>query len=370
MSLHVSHAETAARDVDTAVRELVEQLGTPDLDAVLLFCAPDYDLDALGPAIRAAFSCPVLGCTSSGQLGTRGFQTSGILAAGLRGGAMKVHPFLIAPLADLEAQAAVVADSVQSIAASSRQGGCFALLLVDGLSTCEEHLSAALYQMIGNVPMIGGSAGDNLRFERTHVYHDGVFLSDAAVFALFECASAFQTFKLQHFVPSDTELVVTDADPALRLIRELNGEPAALAYAEAIGMAVDELNPTVFSTHPLLLSIGGEPYVRSLLQVNDDLSLTCYCAVDEAMVVSVGKAVDVMATLEHSFSEVRKTVHDPAFVIGCDCILRRVEFEQTGMTERVGGFMASQRVFGFSTYGEQFNGLHVNQTFTGVAIGS
>jgi len=26
-------------------------------------------------------------------------------------------------------------------------------------------------------------------------------------------------------------------------------------------------------------------------------------------------------------------------------------------------------VIGFNTYGEQFNGMHINQTFTGVAIG-
>jgi hypothetical protein len=32
--------------------------------------------------------------------------------------------------------------------------------------------------------------------------------------------------------------------------------------------------------------------------------------------------------------------------------------------------MAQNRVFGFSTYGEQYNGLHLNQTFTGVAIGA
>jgi len=31
--------------------------------------------------------------------------------------------------------------------------------------------------------------------------------------------------------------------------------------------------------------------------------------------------------------------------------------------------MAQYGVFGFSTYGEQFNGVHVNQTFTGVALG-
>jgi hypothetical protein len=28
------------------------------------------------------------------------------------------------------------------------------------------------------------------------------------------------------------------------------------------------------------------------------------------------------------------------------------------------------RTIGFNTYGEQFLGIHVNQTFTGIAIGS
>ena len=368
MALQVTHAETSSRDVATAVHELVTQLGTGDLDVVLVFCDPDYDLEALGPALKAAFPCPMVGCTSSGQIGARGFQASGILAAGLRGGVLRVDPLLIAPLSDLPAQTALIADIIQSRAADAGHARFFALLLVDGLSTSEEYLAAALYQMTGNVPLIGGSAGDNFKFQRTHVYHDGVFLSDAAVLALFECANPFVAFKLQHFVASEVELVITSADPATRLIHEINGEPAALAYAEAIGMPVEALDTNVFSTYPLVLSIAGEPYVRSILRVNADLSMTCYCAVEEGMVLAIGQAVDVMATLERGFAEMNTAIDEPALVIGCDCILRRVEFEQTGMDAEVGAFMARQRVFGFSTYGEQFNGLHVNQTFTGVAI--
>jgi hypothetical protein len=92
----------------------------------------------------------------------------------------------------------------------------------------EERLVAGLYQGIGNIPIIGGSAGDNLRFERTHVYDgDGRFLSGAAVFALVESEAPITTFKVQHFHPSDIELVITDADPERRIIREMNGEPAA-----------------------------------------------------------------------------------------------------------------------------------------------
>ena len=34
-----------------------------------------------------------------------------------------------------------------------------------------------------------------------------------------------------------------------------------------------------------------------------------------------------------------------------------------------GELLAENQVVGFTTYGEQFNGMHVNQTFTGVALG-
>jgi hypothetical protein len=35
----------------------------------------------------------------------------------------------------------------------------------------------------------------------------------------------------------------------------------------------------------------------------------------------------------------------------------------------VGRIFAENKVIGFATYGEQYNAMHVNQTFTGVAIG-
>ena len=54
--------------------------------------------------------------------------------------------------------------------------------------------------------------------------------------------------------------------------------------------------------------------------------------------------------------------------IGCDCFLRRLELESRDSLAEVGSFLRSQRVLGFNSYGEQFNGMHINQTFTGVAI--
>ena len=59
----------------------------------------------------------------------------------------------------------------------------------------------------------------------------------------------------------------------------------------------------------------------------------------------------------------------PLLTIGCDCFLRRLELEDSDNLEPIGRYLRDQRVLGFNTYGEQFNGMHINQTFTGVAIG-
>lgn len=68
--------------------------------------------------------------------------------------------------------------------------------------------------------------------------------------------------------------------------------------------------------------------------------------------------------------DVRRQIGAPALTLGCDCILRRLEIVQSGLNERVSELMIENNVVGFATYGEQFNGMHVNQTFTGVALGS
>lgn len=371
MSIEVLRGHSHSPDPHQAVADVVSGFGARTPDAVLFFCSPDYDLAVLGPAIRRALPCPVAGCTSAGQLGSEGFQRGGITAVGFAGGALRMHTHLLRPLSDSESEAYRVAEEVRRVAADAKADRrLFGLLLVDGLSMAEERLVAALYQALDDVPIAGGSAGDDLRFDRTWVYHDGGFFTDAAVFSVFESRVAFAIVKLQHFVAGPTRLVITESDERGRVIREINGEPAAQAYADAIGVALDALDATTFSRHPLMLRLGDDHYIRSIQKVNPDLSLTCFCAIETGLVVSIGVGIDPLGALAAGFADMRQEVGEPALVIGCDCILRRVEVEHSGLQNRIGEFFARENVVGFSTYGEQINGLHVNQTFTGIALGS
>lgn len=351
-----------------AVADLRRQVGGQDLEVLFFFCSPDYDLDEVGRELKRTFDCPVVGCSSSGQIGPSGFQRGGMSATGFRGGNLEVIPYLIHPLASHQDQILRIASAIRDAKPSDRSHA-FGFLVVDGLSMMEERVTSAVYQALDNVPIIGGSAGDDLRFTRTQVYFDGNFMSDAAVLASCRARGPVVPFILKHFIAGEENLVITDSDPDHRIIREFNGEPAADVYAEVLGVPVEDLSPKLFSRHPLLLPLGGDQYVRSIARVRPDRSLALYCAIETGLVIHVGRSVNPIAMLDRTLDEVRRKAGDPIAILACDCILRRLEFENLGCDGEVGDLFARNQVFGFSTYGEQFNGLHVNQTLTGIALG-
>lgn len=76
-----------------------------------------------------------------------------------------------------------------------------------------------------------------------------------------------------------------------------------------------------------------------------------------------------MADLEEVLRRIYLEVPNPGLIIGCDCILRKLEIVEKGLMREVENLLHGTNFVGFSTYGEQWDSLHVNQTLTGVAIG-
>ncbi len=369
MPLTVRRASTAETDPHRAVQAIATALAADEADAVIFFCTPDYPLDVLGREIEAAFRGPVIGCTSSGQIDDRGYRSGGISAVALSGGMLRCEPFTISPLSDYQREACRIGEVLRARRETGRSPHRFGLLLVDGLSMIEEHLCTALYESLDNVPVVGGSAGDDFRFQRTHVYSAGRFLVDAAVLAVFETELPFVPFSVQHFEPTDVRFVITDADSDRRVIRELNGEPAASVYAEALGLDVASLTGATFARHPLMQRIGDAYFVRSVARARPDLSFEMFCGIERGLVVTLGTPGDALGVLEATLESLRRRLDGPPFVFAFDCILRRIEVESAQRLADFAELVTAYDVFGFSTYGEQFNGLHMNHSLSGLALG-
>jgi hypothetical protein len=372
---NIRRGVTLDRDPATAAQELAAQLYGPETGAVVFFCSATYDLERLEGALAKHFAgTEVMGCTSAGAISPDGYTERAIV-----GLSFPTSDFTVvsARCEGLTASSLLrVCSAVDALrrrllvrAPGANATNTFALLLIDGLAGIEEPVLSAIMRELGDIPLVGGSAGDDLRFKETVVFHQDGFFAQTAVLALVHTERRFELFKTQHIRSLDTKMVVTEADPVRRVVTEINAEPASIEYARLSGAGSEPLAPMRLATHPLTVRVGGADYVRSIRSANDDASLTFYCAIDEGIVLSAGAATDMFDDLQRLFARVERAVGPPSAVLGFDCIFRRLELQERGMKARVSQLLAANNVVGFSTYGEQFQAMHLNQTFSGIAFG-
>jgi hypothetical protein len=355
-----------------AVTEVAARLGDT-ADLFLVFVADGYDLREAASALTAWAGPKVIACTSAGAIGPGGFQRQGLAAVALSGPDVTVATVPITPLGNPDVAWAGADGPLRAAAEQAGQDlagrSSFALMLVDGLSLCEETVAEQVSARLGGIELVGGSAGDGLRFERTAVLVEGQFVVDAATVTIVTTSAPFQRFRVQHHRSGEAALVVTGATPGRRLVHTLNGRPAVHEYADVVGVPVGQLTPAVLSAHPLVLRAGGGNWVRSICRTEPDGSLRFFCAADPGTMLRVARSIDPVEAIETTFAELRRDLGDVSGMLVFDCILRRLEFEELGIDEDLGRLLAAQHAVGFSTYGEQYDGVHVNQTMVGIAFG-
>lgn len=368
-------ASCNVRDPMLAATNLSSQLSHEHLGCVLFFCSAEYDLGRLGIALEHVFSgVRVCGCTSAGEITPQGYDRGCITAIGFDRRYFAIDCALISELDHFtlhDAQGLIdgLLATCRDAQLAPVKGNTFAITLLDGLSSREELVLATLNSALGTIPHFGGSAGDDERLANTHVFFNGAFHTRAATVLLVNTSLDFRVFSTHHMMQMNEKLVVTAADSSSRTVYELNAEPAAHAYARAAGVTFDELDRKVFALRPMAVRIGDHYFLRSVQRVNADRSLTFYCAVETGIVLTAMHPGPLLDNLRAQLDEAEAAVGPPLLTIGCDCFLRRLEAELTGVVEETSEFLREHRVIGFNTYGEQFEGMHINQTFTGVVIG-
>lgn len=362
-----------AADPRAAVAELAECIEGRKLTGALLFCSNAYPRDALQAELaRAMPEVRLFGCTSAGELNDQGYDTHSIVLIGFPEGPFSMASLRFDDLDHFDPQAAQGAIR-QLVAQSRREHGeglhQVALFFVDGLSHREELLTMTAQHALGDIQLIGGSSGDGLSFRDTAIFHEGAFHKDAAVIVLLTSRRPLHVFCKSFYRPGPAKMVITEADAESRVVTEINAAPAAEEYRRLAGSPLSELNAQFFAAYPPIVRTGGQFHVRSIQTANDDGSLTFYCAIDTGVVLSIGEPVDRIAEMDALFDEIGCKVGEIDHVVGFDCVLNRLDAEDRQQAGIVSRMYVANRVFGFNTYGEQFRAAHMNQTFTGLAVG-
>lgn len=366
----VRSAFANARDPD-AVEQLAHKLRPNDLEIVILFVSPDADVARItAQAARFFRPAPYVGCTTAGELASDGYTEGEIVAIGLP---RQHFCSRVLPIDDLEnyTSQSLIDQLVRNRHEMAQETPDweheFNFLMIDGLSTKEDKLTSDLAPGLGPVPLFGGSSGDGADFKRTFVINNGIARSNAAVLVQIRTLCPVRMINTDHLMPSTERMVVTGADPDKRIVTEINAEPAAREYARLLGKDPENLTTFTFAAHPVVVRVGGTHHVRSIQRMCKNGDLVFYSAIDEGVVLTLADPTDMVSHLEREMASLCEDV-EPEIVLACDCVLRRQEAMEKQTTRALSRILTKHRVVGFSTYGEQVNSMHVNQTMTGVAI--
>ena len=363
-------AKEACRDV---ANEILANVKCDEIELLLFHTSTLFDLDTVAKEISARFPhVNIVGCTSAGEFNKNGYGTEKLLAVAFLKNEFSIATALVPNLGEVNF------DEAHDIASGLRRAlqgrerrydteQHFVISVLDGLTRHEEHFLETFATAFGNIPHLGGSAGDDLKLEATYVFYNGDFHRDAAVLLLVGTGKPFTVFSIDHINSPVSKLVVTHADPESRTVYEINGEPAAQYYASLLGMKAEDLTPDVFSMFPLAVMVGGKYFIRSIQKV--DLAtngITFYCAVDIGIILTFVQLGDCIEALESKLDKLRAQLGEPEFVYACDCFLRRLEIQQGKNDLEIRRLQQRYNVAGFNAYGEHIHSVHLNQTFTGV----
>lgn len=356
------------------VERLLDTIRQPSPKVILYFFSPDLGNSSMHRSIQSAFpGAHTVGCSMIGGWGPHGPQEDGVVLMSL--GSEEVEAVTVAMSTGMKSDPVAAADSLLSSLRSeldidslspARHVG---ILMVDGLGLGERvvrKLSEAL-----PIPLIGGAAADHLEFSETYVTADGRTSGDGAVLAVLKLRVPFFYGHYVHYRPTDSEFVITEADPDARTVWTINGEPAAGYYAKLIGLSGPEaIEVGHFSTNPLGVVIGDQVYVRSPNQVVDGRGLRFYCYIEAGTRMRLLTQGDIIRNAEGALQDAREHLGQVDAALLFNCVLRYLEMKASpGLLKRFADVFESSKTVGVNTYGEELF-THHNQTLTALFLGS
>ena len=359
-------AHSDAKDTVEAVQSIRKQLSDVDACLVLYFVSTSYPPDIIGKEMADAFpDAHTVGCTTAGELITGKMGYNSIVAMAWSKDSLK--KLKIEFLENIKTDTQSVAKAFKSFEASFGQQmknldpeRYVGMVIFDGMSRCEEKINDQIGNLT-NIPFVGGTAGDDLKFVCTYLFLDGKVYPEGAILLLMEPANGYTILKTQSCELTGKKLTPTKTIENERKVIEFDHKPAAVAYAEALGVSVDDL-PKYFSAYPLGLVFDEQNiFIRVAQEIEENLSVRYACSLKEGMELDVLHATDVVA--DTSVDLKKHNINDMQAIIDFHCAYRFIELDAKNQLKEYSELFGNVPTIGFSTYGESYIG-HMNQTST------
>ncbi len=329
---------------------------------VLVFASPKTELGPVLSSAAARFpGARTIGASSSGEF-TQDGDGEGTVALFAVAGDYKVFAGFGEGLSKSPsaAVAAALAGQPAQVHGYPHRTG---ILLLDPLAGHSEEAALLLAAELGDAPIVGGAAGDDLAMKKTFVGVEETSGSDAVVVATIFSKSPLGIGVKHGHAPLSDKLTVTRADGSVVL--EIDGRPAFEVWLErtrdrARALGIDPMeNPGAYLLRfEAGLRVGHGFKVRAPLAPKEGGGILFATPLDEGTVFQIMES-DASAQIDSAVeaAHAARRAVEPNGVAGAlvfDCICRNLILgqEYAPMLGRISEALGGAPLSGFETYGE------------------
>lgn len=363
----------------SAVREICAQLGSSQVyDAILFFASSKYNFALLSKLFFKHFSnCQVLGTTTSGEISFRqGFSNKSIVAVALScpTSAVKGKAFERAE-GVLFLHKRAIEQLIRECAISKNADDAFAVVFSCALSNTEENVSAILKNALGNdFPVIGGNAGDDLRFKQTFVSCNGEVVSQGFALLLFKTNDKFAIIQKNLFLPASffqqKSFIVSETDSLSRTILAIDNQPPLSRLAQITQQTESQLKRSI-QNHVIGRIAGNETFASAIQSFNSNKSITLRSRVLKNSRLIPLQIGDPLQIIEKTATDVLRLIEKPSLTFLCCDVLLSLLLKQKNLESRAAEFFGNayaKTYSGFFSYGQRANSSYTEASLVILAV--
>ena len=356
----------AARASTEATRLALEALKGTVPSFGLVFASPAFSLsECLRAASEVARGAKLVGCTTAGEFTELGLIHGGVAVLLVSTDSPLVTRAARDVAAAPQEAARGLCEGFHRAAESGRQKGFVCsttIALVDGLSGAGERFVESIVESTQALhQVVGGAAGDEGKFQATHVGEPERAGSDMAA-AIHVFSRGPWGVGIGHGLePTTAKMRVTRAKA--NVVQEIDGRPAFAVYQEHASKRGVQLSAATAGEYLIanelgIIVAGKVTRARAPLSVGKDGSLNCAAEVPQGAHVAIldGKPDTMVAAAKQAAEEALQNLQgqSPAGVLLFDCVCRGLILKDGFQREidAVRGVMGEVPVAGFLTYGE------------------
>ncbi|MFB6159013.1 MAG: FIST signal transduction protein [Candidatus Nanohalobium sp.] len=397
--------------VSETIDELLESRSA-DLnpDFAFVFTSPEVDVRELNSALDSKLDCNYVGCTTAGEITPEGPKENTLTAMFVDREDIEFSISLREEIHDQPREKGQkIAEEVMEDLDDEENNALF--LLTSGVTRVKRPVGYKVLKGLSSVvpseiPISGGSSGDNMNLKKTFQFANGKLMEGGAIAVSISTSLPVESVQAHGKDNAKATGVVTKSEG--REIVEIGDRSAAEFYADAIDEDLSELEKLYDLPLAKELSFGlsylknkilrrdpitvgqifnysleyaiseelgpKEEIVTQPISVTDRGGILLSRSIEENQVIKVleGEREEIVS----AGSRAVKDISDPVLALFADCATRKELLDETELdnevsqiTEEIGENFAGWYAMGEVGQGENLLCTHMNQTVSGLVIG-